>query len=288
MKAKARDTLIGYAFLLPFFSLFTVFFLFPLGYSLWLSFYRFRGYGAARFVGLQNYQKLIFYDDFWNAVSNTFFYLFAHWIPTLVIAFALALAIHECTKPLQRFFKPIIFLPQIIATVAAALIFRVVFATNSGVFTQLLGVKIPFLSDPALMKWTVVFMMSWKAIGWFFVIFLAGLTIVSKDLIEAAKIDGANYFQRLVFIIIPLMKNIFMFTFLMETMSTLKVFVEPNILLSGGMEAPEAAIPMVSLLVNNMNTGYFGAASASGWLLFAIIFSVTMIQYYLFKRKGRQ
>lgn len=284
MKEKTRNAVTGYTFLLPFLTFFAAFFLLPTCYSLWLSFYKYRGYGNPRFVGWGNFQKLLYYDKFWMAVGNTFFYLFAHWIPAILLSFILALAIHECSKLVQRIYKPIIFLPQIVATVASALVFRVIFATNSGVFSQLLGKQIPFLSDPGLMKWTVVILMTWRATGWFFVIFLSGLTIVSKDVIEAATIDGASYFQRLFYIVIPLMRKIFMFTFLMETMSTLKVFVEPNMLISGGMTAPPAAKPIVSILVDNVNNGYFGLASASGWILFVFIFILTMIQYYLFNR----
>ena len=286
IRMQRDEKMIPYLFLFPYLFFFVIFFIYPIGFSFWLSFHKFRGYGEPVFVGLKNFYRLFSYSKFWVTVGNTFFYVIAHWLPTIVISFSLALAVHESAKAVQRIAKPLIFLPQVIATVSSAMIFRIIFAKNSGVINNLLGTQIGFLSDPDWMRWSVVIMMVWRAVGWFFVIFLAGLTLVSKDVEEAAKIDGAGFFCRTFRITIPIMKNIFMFTFIMEAKSTLMVFVEPNILISGGMSAPLRVKPIASILVDNVRNGYFGQASAAGWLLFLLVFLVTIIQFTLFRGKS--
>ena len=133
-----------------------------------------------------------------------------------------------------------------------------------------------------LMKLSVVVLMIWRALGWFFVVFLAGLTTVSDDLRDAAKIDGASGWQTTTRVVIPIMKPVFLFTFLMETINTLKVFTQPNILISGWLSAPPPAMPVMSIMVDNVKTGFFGMAAASGWLLFVGILFVALMQLRLF------
>lgn len=285
MQLRNSERAIPYVFLLPFALFYLAFFIFPTVYSLWLSFYSYRGYGVPKFVGLLNFERTIFYGAFWRSAANTLFYLCAHFVPCLALAFLLALGVHEANARLRSFVKPVIFLPQIVAVVASALIFRVIFATNSGIINTLLGTKIAFTSDPAWVKWTVVILMIWRSTGWFFVIYLSGLTVIGKDLLESAMLDGASYARRVFSIVIPIMPNIFLFTFLMETMSTIKMFVEPNMITTGGTVTPAAARPIVGVLVENMNNGYFGQASATGWVLFAIIFALSMLQYGFFRKE---
>ncbi|NSW91284.1 MAG: sugar ABC transporter permease [Firmicutes bacterium] len=281
---KLSDSVVAYLFILPFLISFIVFFLIPAAYSLVLSFYKYKGYGEMRFVGLQNYVNLLKYKFFWKTIDNTFFYFFAHLVPVMVISFLLALAVKsKYIGEFSKVYKPIIFLPQMTAIVAASLIWRVIFSTKSGVINQIIRAEIPWLEDTSLMRWSVVVLVSWRAIGWFMVIFLAGLTSISDEVIEASIIDGANPFQRMTRILLPLMKPFFSFAFFMDIIGSLKIFAEPNLLISGKDFAPPEAASIINILVLNLRDGNFGMASAVGWLLFLTIFIITMMQLKLFK-----
>jgi ABC-type sugar transport system permease subunit len=277
------DKLVPYLFILPFIFSFFIFFVFPSIYSFILSFFRYKGYGSADFVGLDNYIALFIYPTFWTAVYNTVFYWIVHIVPVMTISFLLAVAVNSKLVRWKSFYKPIIFLPQITAAVASALIFKVIFATRYGVINNLLGTQIFFLEDAALMKWTVVALIMWRAIGWYFVIYMAGLTTISDEIQEAATIDGANAAQRLWYITIPLMRPIFLFAFMIDTIGSLKIYTEPLLMFSTGMDAPTDIIPILSILTRNISGGNFGLASAVGWILFVMILLVSLLQYKLLR-----
>ena len=285
---KIGSGALPYVLLAPFFITFLMFFAFPAIYSLVLSFYNYRGYGEARFVGLSNYIALINFRTFWRAVGNTFFYFIMHIIPVMVGALLLAFAMQsKIIGNRRKIFKPIIFLPQIVPVIATALIFRIIFATRSGAINQLLNLDVRWLEDASILRWIIVLMVVWRATGWFMVVFLAGLTTISSDLYEAAVLDGASTRQKLMYITIPLMKPFFLFAFIMDTISSLKIFVEPNILWPAQANPPTDIAPMMNMITQNIRGGQFGLASAAGWLLFLIIMVVSLIQLYILRNRDK-
>lgn len=268
-------------FLLPFIIIYVVTFLFPAGYSLILSFYKYKGYGTATFVGLANYKSLLTYRTMWKCLQNTLFYFVFSFVPTMIIAFLLAVTMRSRTvKRFQSFYKPIIFMPQMCAVVASALVFKLIFAGDVGVINQLLGTDIPFLTNVKYEKWPVVALITWRGIGWYFIIFLAGLTTISEDVEEAAIVDGAGPLQRLRYMFIPLMKPTFMLTFITYAIGALKLYTEPNTLLSNN-EVTLSLAPYINIITTNVYGGNFGMASAAGWFLVVIILAITLIQMKL-------
>lgn len=284
MKSKKKNRkriLPPYLFLLPFILIYIVTFLFPAAYSLVLSFFKYRGYGEATFVGLSNYESLLTYRTMWKCLGNTLFYFIFSFIPTMVIAFLLAVTMRSRTvKRFQSFYKPIIFMPQICAVVASALVFKLIFAGDVGVINQLLGTEIPFLTNVQYEKWPVVILITWRGIGWYFIIFLAGLTTISDDVEEASIVDGAGPWQRLRYLFIPLMKPTFMLTFITYAIGALKLYTEPNTLLSNN-EVSLSLAPYINIITTNVNGGNFGMASAAGWFLVVIILAITLVQMKL-------
>lgn len=281
---NARDRLAPYVFIFPFIVFFLVLFLVPALYSLVLSVHRYRGFGPMVYVGLNNFTSVFQYPVFWQAVRNNLFYLAFSALPVIVFSFLVALAVRSKPVAFQRIIKPMIFLPHMMAIVAATLVWRVIFSTGHGVINAVLGTRIPFLEKPGLMRWSVVILMTWRSLGWFFVVYLAGLTTVSDDVREAALIDGANAFQTTVKIVIPIMKPIFLFTFLNETIHTLKVFTEPTILISGWLSSPPETKPIMGILVDYVRSGSFGRGAAAGWIIFLGILVVSLAQLKLFGR----
>ena len=279
---KKKASKAPYVFLLPFIVVYLATFLFPALYSLVLSFYKYKGYGTAKFVGFNNYKSLLNYSTMWKCLGNTLFYFIMSYIPTMLISFCLAVLVRSKTlKRFQRFYKPIIFMPQICAVVAASLIFQIIFGGDVGVINQLLGTKIPYLTDLKYMKWPVVALITWRGIGWYFIIFLAGLTTISEDVEEAALVDGATPFQKMIHVILPLMRPTFMLTSITYAIGSLKLYTEPNVLLSR-TEAPLQVAPYINIVTTNVNGGNFGMASAAGWLLVILIIACTLLQLKFF------
>lgn len=282
-----RRKVLPYLFILPFMLSFVLFFAIPALYSLVLSFLSYKGYGQAKFIGINNYVALFSYSAFWKAVKNTIFYFLIHLIPVMAGAFAIALAMQtKFLGRLQKVFKPIFFLPQIVPVMATALTFRIIFSKNTGAINQMFGSSVAWLEDSAWMRWCVVVLIVWRSVGWFMVIFLAGLTTISSDIKEAAIIDGATGFQVVTRITMPLMKPIFLFAFVMDAISSFKIYTEPNILIAGTGTLPTDAAPIMNIIANNIKSGNFGMASAAGWILFAMILVISLVEMILLRNKG--
>jgi ABC-type sugar transport system permease subunit len=119
------------------------------------------------------------------------------------------------------------------------------------------------------------------------VVFLAGLTSISPEIDDAARIDGATTWQRLRFITIPLMRNIFLFAFVIDAIGSFQLFTEPNVLMArAGTLAAEPVAPLLNLMVIDLRSGNFGQASAVSWILFVLIAVASFAQFRLFRTGG--
>ena len=291
MRRRRRwgDLLAPYIFASPFIISFLVLFLGPAIYSLVLSFYRYRGYGQARFVGFDNYEAVLNYHVFWTMLNNTIVYWLAHVFPLMIFAFLLAVLVRSKLIKGKRFFKPLIFMPNIVAVVAAALVFQSLFGTTYGVINNLFGLDVPWLQQAGTTRIIVVIMMIWRGLGWWFVIFLAGLTSINPEVEEAATVDGASPVQTLLFVTIPLMRKVFLFAFVIDAINSFRLFAEPNVLVArGGELAPNDVAPVLNLLLLNLQNGRFGMSAASGWIIFLLIATVSFLQFFVFRDRNNE
>lgn len=285
-RSKRHEKMVPYLFIAPFLISFAVFFVFPAGYSLVLSFFKYKGYGKATFVWLNNYHSLLHYSAFWKAIGNTLFYFLVHLLPVMGFAFLFAVLLQsERIGKIRNVFKPILFLPQVVPVMASVLTFRVIFSTYTGAINQVFGLTVSWLDDPNIMRWTVVAYSVWRSTGWFMIIYLAGLTTINPSLYEAAILDGATSAQRIFYITIPMMRSIFLFAFIMDAISSFKVYTEVNVLLAGVGNAPTHAAPIMNLVTTNMKNGNFGMSSAAGWLLFLMILVISLVELLLMREK---
>jgi len=283
---NTRERIVPYLFILPYLISFGLFFAYPAIYSLILSFFSYKGYGARVFIGLRNYRSLLNYSAFWKSIGNTMFYFGVHIIPVMGGAFLFALLLQSSALgKWRKIFKPVLFLPQVIPVVATTLTFRIIFATNTGAINQLFGLGIRWLDDPQVMRWSVIILLVWRATGWFMIVFLAGLTTINPSLYEAAILDGASSYQRTIRVTIPLMRPIFLFAFIMDAISSFKIYTEVNVLIGGTMNAPTDAMPIMNIITNNIRNGSFGMASAAGWLLFILILGISALELIIMREK---
>ena len=282
-RSKRHEKMVPYLFIAPFLI---SFFVFPAGYSLVLIFFKYKGYGKASFVWLNNYHSLLHYSAFWKAIGNTLFYFLVHLLPVMGFAFLFAVLLQsERIGKIRNVFKPILFLPQVVPVMASVLTFRVIFSTYTGAINQVFGLTVSWLDDPNIMRWTVVAYSVWRSTGWFMIIYLAGLTTINPSLYEAAILDGATSAQRIFYITIPMMRSIFLFAFIMDAISSFKVYTEVNVLLAGVGNAPTHAAPIMNLVTTNMKNGNFGMSSAAGWLLFLMILVISLVELLLMREK---
>lgn len=281
-----KNSALPYLYISPFMIMFLLFFAIPAGYSLVLSFYKYKGYGTMAFAGFDNYKSLLSYGAFWKSVRNTLFYFIAHLLPVMAGAFLIAAALRsKAMQRMQKILKPVLFLPQVVPVMAATLIFKIMFSTRSGVINQMFHLNVPWLDNRSTMRWIVVLLIVWRSLGWFMVVFLSGLTTINDDLYEAADLDGASAWQRLVKITIPLMKPFFLFAFMMDAISSFKIYTEPNLLVASEAKTPVDVAPMMNMVTNNIRSGSFGMASAAGWLLFIVILVISMVEFGIMRNK---
>lgn len=288
VRRHREGSLAPWLFVSPFAVSFVLFFLIPSGLSVFFSLHRYRGYGTADFVGLANYAALFASPSFWRAVGNTVFYWLVPLPVLMVSAFFLAQLLRSPLVRWGRLYKPILFVPQVMAPVAAALVWKVILAQN-GSLNSLLGIDTAWLSNPDYGKLSVSMILVWRAIGWYFVVFLAGLTSIPTEILEAAEVDGANSLRRALHITVPMMRPIILFAFVIDTVGAIQLFTEPNLLLGGNSAtagAPPTAAPVMNQVIVNIASGQYGMASAVGWLMFLGIGVLSVIQFQFLKDRG--
>ncbi len=285
---------VAYTYIAPFYVLFAVFGLFPIVAGLAISFFAWNGLDPMRFVGMQNYLRLLGDGMFWKSMGNTAFIgLIAH-IFILGGGLVLAYILNSNLVKFQNGFKTVYFLPMVTSSVASAIVFKTLFGLNNG----LINVAIKSLGFEGIDWWggngdfvkvAVIVMFSWQWIGWNMVIYLAGMQAISKDIYEAAEIDGANHTQVFFRITVPLLKPIILFTLIQSTIGTLNLFTEPYILTGGASllgGTDNQAMTAMMYLLNKAPYGnnLYGYASAVAYVISAIIIIVSLINMKVFDR----
>ncbi|WP_332630467.1 carbohydrate ABC transporter permease [Halalkalibacter flavus] len=284
---KLFDQLAGYAFISPFFIIFAIFGVYPLFFTAYLSLHRWDILGEKVFIGFDNYIALFTNDPlFWKAVGNTFSIWFISTVPQLMLALVLAFLLNQAFLKGKGLFRLAVFMPNITSVVAVAIIFSAMFGTNYGVINYVVTL---FGFDP--INWSgsylgthvaISAMVMWRWVGYNTIIYLAGLQGISKDMYEAATIDGANKTQQFFFITIPLMKPIILFTVILSTIGGMQIFAEPFLF---GRGASNQGLTMTLYLYEEAFTRFaFGYASAIAWVLFLIIIIFSLINLFITQR----
>lgn len=279
----------GAAFVAPNVAAVAVFLLFPLGFSLYLSFHSWDLFSPPRFVGTGNYRRL-FADDplFYIALRNTAVFTLLTLLPTVVISLAVAGLLNR-TLPGIGLFRTLAFLPLVASTVAMAVVFRFLFATEDGLVNLGLGWMglgpVPWLTDPdwALVSLSIVTV--WKSVPFATVILLAAMQGVPESLYEAARIDGAGPLRRFRSITLPLIRGALSFVFVITVINTVQAF-DQAYALTGGNGGPETGTYVVGIMLfqNAFRFYEIGYAAALAWVIFALLLVLTLVQLRLARR----
>lgn len=286
-KSKLRESSIApYLFISPFFVLFALFFLYPLIYSLVLSFSRFRN-GQMEFVGLDNYTFLFSDLLFWKSLSNTGLILLIQVPIMLFLAIFVAVLLNSDLLKYRGLFRLAFFLPALIDLVTYSLVFSLIFNERSGLINQALeamGVgPLAWSSDGFWAKVMIVCAITWRWTGYNSIILLSGLQMISKELYEAASIDGAGKIVTFFRITIPQLKPVLLFCMIMSTIGTLQLFTEPYVLTQGGPNN-ETMTAIYYLYQTGFQSFNFGLASAGAYIITFIIALLSYLQIRLSNR----
>jgi len=273
-KAKA-----AYGFIAPFYLLFAIFGIFPIGYSVYLAFFQWSGFGPRVFVGLQNFTTLFGDSEFITSVENTLILWLGHIFILLAISLGLAMLVNIAQLRFKPFYRLVIFAPNMAAVVAMALVFSLVFTTKLGLLDQLLGhigINVNWLGSSTWSKPSIMILNGWDMAGFYMLVFLAGLQTIDASLYEAAKVDGAGPFRRFWHVTLPGLKRILFFAFILESIGSMQIFVEPSVLTNGG---PGTSSTSVGLYLYSTAFQYLklGYASAMSIALFVMTVVVTVV-----------
>ena len=277
-KARIDKNYWGYIFLAPFFIVFLIFGLYPILYTLYLSFTRYDGFSDAQFIGLANYARVVSDPQFYIALKNTLIMWIMAVIPQMIFAFLLAAIFHYAPVKGKALFRAVYYVPRLVTAVSIAALVRQFLSFPSGMVNQLLlrfdviEAPVNILNEPFLAQLTVGVTHWWMFFGGTMVMVMAGMTAISHDLYEAGRIDGASNWQMFWRITMPLLRPITLFVFLTSLIGGLQSF-EFQQVLTGGLGNPQGAL--VTVVMYMYNTGFrydnFGYAGAIAFYLFAII-----------------
>lgn len=267
-------------FLLPSMTGFLIFVLTPILASFGISFTDWDLLSSIHFVGLKNYIDILKDASFWQSFRNTLGFIVGY-LP-LVTIFGLAAALLVNSKiRFKSFFRGVYFLPVVTSWVAVSLVWKWLFNPSYGLLNYLLSlinIQGPqWLDDPRTAMIAIILTSVWKDIGFIMVIYLGGLQGIDLSYYEAAQVDGASPWQQFWKITLPLLKKTSFFVLTISLINSFQVFDQVNIMTGGG---PGNATSVVVQSVYNHAFRYFqmGYATAESWILFLVIFVVTIIQ----------
>ncbi|WP_271629263.1 carbohydrate ABC transporter permease [Caldicellulosiruptor sp. DIB 104C] len=286
-KTKVQEYFTAFVMLLPYIISFFMFFAYPLAKAFIISFQEFSFLGdiPPKFVGLLNYKEALTNKMFLDSIVNTFYYSILV-VPTqLIIALILAVIVNDKVK-FKDFFRTTYYLPTVTSPVAVSIIFLFLYKTD-GLVNQILShigiTPRNWFNEPSFVMPAIVSVAVWGSVGFYMVTFLSGLSTIPDQLYEAAEVEGAGEFTKLIKITIPLLKPMIFFNTVVSFISTLQMF-DLSYIIGGSDGGPMGkAMTMVVMIYRTAFKEFnMGVASAMAFIVFGIIFILTLIQRKFF------
>ncbi|NNN29542.1 sugar ABC transporter permease [Streptomyces sp. S3(2020)] len=286
-----------YAAISPFYLIFLGFGLFPVGFSLYLSFHRWDGLGTMEWAGLSQYQYLLSDSDFWNSIGNTIIIWALATFPMILLAMITAVMLNSAVR-FKSLYRVAYFLPNVTSVVAIAIVFGSIFSTNAGMVNAVLhavGIdQVAWLNTPWGIKVTIAALMTWQWTGYNAIIFLAGLQTIPSDLYEAARMDGAGPVQTFFRITLPLLRPTLLFVLVVSTVTGLQSFSEPQVLLQtssndstfAGGPGHSGQTMVLYFFQQTFDNNDFGYGAAVAWGIFLVVVLFSIINWRLVQRRG--
>ena len=276
----------GWVFVAPALAALAVFFVVPVAGALAMSFTDFDIYALAdlanlRFVGLENYIRLLHTPLFWQALFNTVYFVVLGVPLSIAASLGAALLLHSRFARFKAVYRTALFAPVVTTLVAVAVVWRYLLHTRYGWLNYALGAvgigPIDWLGDPHWAMPAIVLLSVWKNFGYNMIILLAGLQAIPTDLYEAARIDGASAWRQLRDVTLPALAPVLLMVSILTMAGHFQLFAEPYVMTQGG-----PAQRTITVLYFMYDEGFkwwsLGSASAVAFVLFVIMFAVTLLQ----------
>ncbi|RTE11333.1 carbohydrate ABC transporter permease [Paenibacillus whitsoniae] len=266
--------------------------IYPILWALRYMFYDYKGYGAAKFIGIQNFQRLLHDEQLWHAVTNTLIYGAGKVAITLPIALLLAVILNSKLQG-RNVLRGIYFMPTILSTAVMSTVFYIIFNTYNGLLNQILkSVGLPsveWLGTEHAM-FTTILIAFWGGLGNYMLLFIAGLQGIPKDVYESASIDGANSYHKLVYITIPMLGPVLNIIMMIAIISALESY-ESIMVLTGGGPAGKTEVMYLYLfkLLFPVSTGEsmtqeIGYGSAVAFVLALVVGAITGLYLWVSRK----
>lgn len=280
-----RKLLLGLLFISPWIVGFLAFTVYPVFYTLRISFTRYSGFGEPMWVGMANYRALLTDDVFWQSLQNTLYYTVLAVPIGIVVAMLMAIAMNQPLREVPLY-RAALYLPSVLPLFAVSFIFIALLDPNRGIVNQLLvAVGLPninWFGDPRYAKLGLVLLAQFGA-GNTALVFLAGLKAIPKTLYEAAVLDGAGPLRRFWSVTLPLMTPVILYSLILGISLGLQVFAQAYIITNGG---PANATNFYVYYLYNQAFRYsqMGAASAMAWVLFIVTLLLALLIFRTSRR----
>lgn len=279
--------LIPYLIASPYLLHLLLFVLFPVVFSVVLTFHKWNIISPMEFVGLDNYARLFADRLFWKAILNTLFFLLIHILLQIVIALALAYFLNQ--KIFARaFFRASFFLPVVISGVVVTILWQQLYGLESGVINRILislGLgRVEWLTNWRVAMGSIAIMATWKNVGLYVILFLVGLQTVPPSYYEAADVEGATPWQKFRFITLPAINPTIFMVAILSTIGGFSLFIEPYIMTGGG---PLNSTLSAMLYIYKQAFEYYhmGYSATLGLLFALLIMLVVMVQKMVIEEK---
>ncbi len=277
-----NDGLTALIFILPAVLGTLIFIVIPVFFSFSLSFVDWDLLSPMKFVGLSNFKDVLTDSTFVQVLINTFVFAIASSLFAVIIPLVLACILNTKIRG-SNFYKTAYFLPFITPMIVIAIVWQWVFDPNIGLLNQILHTHIKWLYDVRFAMPALIAVSVWKLIGYNMIIFLSGLSTINQEVLEAAKIDGANSWQVFKNVTVPLLSPTIFFVIVITSISSFQVFDLIYVMTQGG---PDNSTMVLVYSIYKYAFEYFdvGKASAIAYILFAIIFVLVLCQWKLRKK----
>jgi len=290
-KKKWHNDLLATAFLAPYMTFFLVFSIVPIFYGLFVSFHDWTLIGKQAFVGLENYVYALNDKDFWLSLWHTTFFVLLSTPLLVLVSFALSLILDSRIKG-RTFLRTVYFMPNILSVAVISYIWIFVLQPYSGLLNSLLRkvgllvgeTELFWLADPNLAWVSIVVITVWWTQGFNMIVFLAGLQGIPADHYEAATIDGANAWNRLLYITLPAMRSLIVLVTVLTTIASFKVFGQVWLVTRGG-PANETRTMIQYIYETGFSANDLGLATAMSFIFFVLLVALAFLQFKFFSGK---
>ncbi|MGY2573883.1 carbohydrate ABC transporter permease [Vibrio sp. C8] len=279
----------GWSFVLPAVVLVSLFMIYPILSSLWMSLHSGRGV-MMQFVGFDNVLRLFNDPFFLKSLKNTFIFLVVQVPVMILLSLILSSCLNAPNLKLRSLFRLAIFLPCVTSLVAYSILFKSMFSYEGIInsflmWTHIVSEPIPWLSDPFWAKVTIIIAITWRWTGYNMIFFLSAMQNIDKSIYEAARMEGVSPTKQFFFITVPLLKPVILFTTVMSTIGTLQLFDEVVNITAGG---PANETMTLSMYIYNLSFKFvpnFGYAATVSYVIVFFAAVLAIMQFKIAKDK---